>query len=96
MTACGSDSCTPSGFDSANLRDVSQGGCPKQEKVSGGGWGVTVVMKLFKTVWCSRRRRAGRFNVHQANHFNHGIDKLHGIIKHSDNDLFICAQVGVI
>lgn len=55
------------------------------------GW-TYLVMKLFKSVWCSRRRRAGRFNVHQANHKNSGMDKLPGIIRHNGSDLFICTQ----
>lgn len=58
------------------------------------GWSF-LVMKLFKAVWCSRRRRAGRFNVHQANHKNSGMDKVPGIIRHNGSDLFICTQVGI-
>lgn len=53
------------------------------------GWSA-LVMKLFKTIVCSRRRRAGRFNVHQANHKN--MDKLQGIIRHSGSELFVCTQ----
>lgn len=58
------------------------------------GWWTYVVMKVFKSVWCSRRRRAGRFNVHQANNNinNNGLDKLPGVIRHNGSELFICPQ----
>ncbi|KAK3852213.1 hypothetical protein Pcinc_041190 [Petrolisthes cinctipes] len=54
-----------------------------------------MVMKVFKSVWCSRRRRAGRFNVHQANNnINiNALDKLPGVIRHNGSELFICPQV---
>lgn len=71
------------------------------------GFWECVVMKVFKSLWCSRRRRAGRFNVHTANNKNsqrrHSLlpgggaaggaaSHLTGVIRHNGSDVLIDAQ----